>query len=56
MLSIGKADLQQMMEEEEVVEVNCHFCGKKYHFGRGDLRILLENGRKKDEGTFLLLR
>lgn len=55
LLSIGKADLQQMMEEEEVVEVNCHFCGKKYHFGRGDLRILLEKAEKKTK-DFPVLR
>ena len=55
LLSIGKADLQQMMEEEEVVEVNCHFCGKKYHFDRGDLRILLEKAEKKTK-DFPVLR
>ena len=48
LISIGKEDLRQMMEEEESVEVNCHFCGKQYRFSREDLRILLEKAEKKD--------
>ena len=49
LISIGKEDLQQMMAEEETVEVNCHFCGKKYHFNQEDLKALLKKAEKKDE-------
>ena len=49
LISIGKKDLQQMMAEEETVEVNCHFCGKKYHFDQEDLKALLKKAEKKDE-------
>ena len=49
LISIGKKDLQQMMAEEDTVEVNCHFCGKKYHFDQEDLKALLKKAEKKDE-------
>ena len=48
LISISQEDLRQLMEEEESVEVNCHFCGKQYRFSREDLRILLEKAEKKD--------
>ena len=50
LISIGKEDLQQMMAEEETVEVNCHFCGKKVSFrSRAILKALLKKAEKKDE-------
>ena len=36
----GTEVLQQMMAEEETVEVNCHFCGKKYTFTPEELQQL----------------
>ncbi len=47
LISIGRDDLRQMMEEEERIEVNCHFCGKKYHFTKEDLQGLLEQAEKR---------
>lgn len=31
-ISIGEAELQSMIDEGKSIEVNCHFCGKKYEF------------------------
>ncbi len=39
LLSMGKAELEQLQKEEPVVEVNCQFCDKKYHI---DLQKLLD--------------
>lgn len=30
LISIGRKDLQEMIEENKQVEVNCHFCNKSY--------------------------
>ena len=32
LISIGKAELQSMIDDGEAVEVNCHFCNTKYSF------------------------
>ncbi len=45
LISIGKQDLQQLMEEEEHIEVDCHFCKKKYRFEKEDIRRLLEKAK-----------
>lgn len=47
LISLGKGELSQMIEEEEKIEVNCHFCGKKYDFSREDLQRLLERAGQK---------
>ncbi len=36
--SIGRKELQEMIEEGKPVEVNCHFCDKKYEFTVADLQ------------------
>ena len=40
LMSIGKAELKKMAEEEEQVEVGCQFCDKKYVFTRHQLKEL----------------
>lgn len=32
LISIGRKDIQEIIEENEVTELKCHFCSKKYHF------------------------
>ena len=32
LISLGKQELTSMIEEEEKIEVSCHFCNKKYIF------------------------
>ena len=41
LVSIGREELEKLMEEQEDTEVACHFCDRKYHFSREDLRELL---------------
>lgn len=41
LINLGLDDLKALREEEEVVEVNCHFCNKVYTFTREDLDGLI---------------
>ena len=42
LISIGKKDLQDMIADGEPIEVNCHFCDKKYTFTVEDLKEILK--------------
>lgn len=39
--SIGKKDLQEMIDEGKPIEVNCHFCGSHYNFDTEQLKELI---------------
>lgn len=41
LISLGKTELEKLAEEQELTEVNCHFCGKKYCFTKYELQHLL---------------
>lgn len=43
-ISIGKKEIAQMIEEGKPIEVNCHFCNEKYTFSVEDLQSMLVNG------------
>lgn len=38
LISIGKAELQDMIEDGKPIEVKCHFCNKGYEFTIEDLK------------------
>lgn len=40
LVSLGKKELSEMIEDGEEVEVNCHFCNKQYKFSVEELREL----------------
>lgn len=40
-LSLGKEELKQIADEEENIEVCCHFCDKKYYFNKEELQKML---------------
>lgn len=44
-ISIGEKDIQEMIDEGETIEVNCHFCNKKYQFTVDELKELLIKAR-----------
>lgn len=44
-VSIGKAEIQKMIEDGEEIEVNCHFCNSHYTFSVDELRELYEEAR-----------
>lgn len=42
LISIGRKDLQEIIEEDGKAELVCHFCRKKYQFGKEQLETLLD--------------
>lgn len=41
-ISIGKKDIQEMIDDGKEVEVNCHFCNTHYKFSVEELKELFE--------------
>ncbi|WP_406242332.1 Hsp33 family molecular chaperone HslO [Tissierella carlieri] len=41
LLSIGKKEIEAMIEEDGKGEVVCHFCNTKYHFSKEELEKLI---------------
>lgn len=41
-MSIGKKDLKEIIEEDGQAELVCQFCGEKYHFDKAALERLLQ--------------
>ena len=44
-ISIGKKDIQSMIEDGEDIEVKCHFCNTAYNYTVEELKELLEKSR-----------
>jgi molecular chaperone Hsp33 len=42
LISMGKAEIEQLLSEDEAVEVVCHFCNEAYHFDHDRLRSILQ--------------
>ncbi len=40
LLSLGKSEIRNIIEEDGEAEANCHFCNEKYHFSKGELEQL----------------
>lgn len=43
LLSLGEKEIVSIIEEQELAEVQCHFCNKKYHFSKHDLLELIQS-------------
>lgn len=41
-ISIGKKDIQEMIDDNEPIEVNCHFCNTHYSFSVDELKEMLK--------------
>lgn len=46
LISIGRKELQEMIDEGKEIEVNCHFCGRNYIFSVDELKQLCERAGK----------
>lgn len=44
-VSIGKEEIQSMIDEGEPIEVNCHFCNSHYIFTVDDLEHIIQRSR-----------
>lgn len=42
LISVGKKDIQEMIDDGKPIEVNCHFCGKHYTFSVEELKGILD--------------
>lgn len=45
LLSVGKKELESMIEDNEPIQMNCHFCNTNYVFEVEELKNLLKKGR-----------
>ena len=45
LISIGKKELREMIDEDKPIEVNCHFCGKTYKFDVDELKKMEKKSR-----------
>lgn len=45
LISLGKKEISDMIEEGKEIEVNCHFCNKHYKFSVDELRALYQRSR-----------
>lgn len=46
LISLGEAELRDMIEKEKGAELTCHFCNKTYSFTEAELRDLLSEAGK----------
>lgn len=44
-VSIGRKDIQEMVDDNKPIEVNCHFCNKNYQFTTDELKEILKKSR-----------
>lgn len=45
LISVGKKELQEMIDDGKTIEVNCHFCNKNYPVTVEELKSLMEQAR-----------
>lgn len=45
-ISIGKKDIQSMIDDGEPIEVKCHFCNTAYQFSVDELNVLLKKAAR----------
>ena len=48
LMTIGKEEMQDIIEKEGEAELVCHFCNKKYHFNKKELENILKNIEKSE--------
>lgn len=46
LISLGKEDLLEILEDKQGAELSCHFCNKKYNFTHDDLEELVKKATK----------
>lgn len=44
-VSIGRKDIQEMIDDGEPIEVNCHFCNTHYQFTVDELKEIIKRSR-----------
>ncbi|WP_163655618.1 Hsp33 family molecular chaperone HslO [Listeria sp. PSOL-1] len=44
-ISLGRAEIRQMIDEDHGAEAECHFCRKKYQFSEAELEMLYQQAK-----------
>lgn len=44
-VSIGRKDIQEMIDDDKPIEVNCHFCNKNYMFSVDELKDIIKRSK-----------
>ncbi len=47
LISVGEAEIQDMIQEGKPIEMNCQFCGSKYTFSVEELKEILKSAVQK---------
>lgn len=45
-ISVGKKEIQEMIEDNQPIEVNCHFCNHNYEFTPEELMEMLKKAKR----------
>ena len=51
LISMGRKDLQSLIDEDHGAEIVCHFCRTAYRFSEDELKKLLEDAARTKGGT-----
>ncbi len=51
LLTMGKEELQSIIEEDGKAELTCHFCNKKYEFTKEELQAIVDKIDKEEYNT-----
>ena len=51
LVSLGKKELDAILQEKGSIEVDCQFCGKQYHFDKVDVAGLLSEQTVENDST-----
>lgn len=46
LISVGKKDIQEMIDDGKEIEMNCHFCNKNYIFTVDELKTILKECKR----------
>ncbi|WP_221569270.1 Hsp33 family molecular chaperone HslO [Alkalihalobacillus sp. TS-13] len=49
-ISLGEAEILDMIDEDGKADANCHFCNESYHYTKEDLESFAEEARKEKNG------
>ena len=45
LVSLGKQELERLIEEDEQAEVVCHFCNEAYVFNKDEMQVILDQAK-----------
>lgn len=45
LISVGRANLEEMIDDGKPIELVCHFCGRKYDFSVDEMKTMLDKAK-----------